>query len=119
MVNTLIPIVVKKPRTRSYLVNKSHYGKRKLNIYGLTEQRLLKYVRIARKSKPFRLGMASTIPIAHKLVNHRHILVNAHIVDIPSYRSIALIQISLASSPREELPNHLESLVVEYYKYHT
>jgi small subunit ribosomal protein S4 len=30
--------------------------------------------------------MASTIPGARQLVNHRHILVNGHIVDIPSYR---------------------------------
>ena len=34
----------------------------------------------------FRLNMASTIPGARQLVNHRHILVNGHIVDIPSYR---------------------------------
>ena len=34
----------------------------------------------------FNLGMASTIPAARQLVNHRHILVNNHIVDIPSYR---------------------------------
>jgi len=55
---------------------------------------LLKYVRIAAKAKGstgqvllqllemlldnilFRLGMASTIPRARQLVNHRHILVN-------------------------------------------
>ncbi|KAK9660871.1 hypothetical protein RND81_O177200 [Saponaria officinalis] len=34
----------------------------------------------------FRLGMAPTIPGARQLVNHRHILVNGGIVDIPSYR---------------------------------
>ncbi|MFS7937517.1 30S ribosomal protein S4 [Helianthus anomalus] len=34
----------------------------------------------------FRLGMAPTIPGARQLVNHRHILVNVRIVDIPSYR---------------------------------
>jgi len=65
--------------------------------------------------------MASTIPAARQLVNHRHILVNGRIVDIPSYRckprdiitskdnqkSRALIQNSLESSPHEELPNHL------------
>nr|YP_010270951.1 ribosomal protein S4 [Pteris semipinnata]UJY97896.1 ribosomal protein S4 [Pteris semipinnata] len=72
--------------------------------YGLTERQLLKYVRIARKTRGstgqvplqllemrldniiFRLGMASTIPAARQLVNHRHILVNHRIVDIPSYR---------------------------------
>ena len=70
----------------------------------------------------FRLGMASTIPQARQLVNHRHILVNGGIVDIPSYRckpqdiitardeqkSRTLIQNLLDSSPRgEELPKHL------------
>nr|UIS24455.1 ribosomal protein S4 [Dryopteris filix-mas] len=72
--------------------------------YGLTERQLLKYVRIARKTRGstgqvplqllemrldnviFHLGMASTIPAARQLVNHRHILVNSRIVDIPSYR---------------------------------
>ncbi|KAL4391803.1 hypothetical protein AHAS_Ahas03G0281600 [Arachis hypogaea] len=69
----------------------------------------------------FRWGMASTIPQARQLVNHKHVLVNGRIVDIPSYRckpqdiittkdeqkSKALIQNSLDSAPREELPNHL------------
>nr|YP_010879076.1 ribosomal protein S4 [Coniogramme japonica]WHE42727.1 ribosomal protein S4 [Coniogramme japonica] len=72
--------------------------------YGLTERQLLKYVRIARKTRGstgqvplqllemrldnviFQLGMASTIPAARQLVNHRHILVNHRVVDIPSYR---------------------------------
>nr|YP_010273608.1 ribosomal protein S4 [Dichondra micrantha]UKO32016.1 ribosomal protein S4 [Dichondra micrantha]BDR61568.1 ribosomal protein S4 [Dichondra micrantha] len=114
--------------------------KQKLRFhYGLTERQLIKYVRIARKAKGstgqvllqllemrldnilFRLGMASTIPAARQLVNHRHILVNDRIVDIPSYRckprdiitwkdkqkSRTLIQNSLESSPPKKLPNHL------------
>nr|YP_009339703.1 ribosomal protein S4 [Lobelia boninensis]APQ39096.1 ribosomal protein S4 [Lobelia boninensis] len=114
--------------------------KQKLRFhYGLTERQLLKYVRIAAKAKGptgqvllqllemrldnilFRLGMAPTIPGARQLVNHRHILVNGRIVDIPSYRckprdtitakedgkSKVLIQNSLDSSPHEKLPNHL------------
>nr|CAQ52720.1 ribosomal protein S4 [Heterocladium heteropterum] len=79
--------------------------KQKLRFhYGITERQLLNYVRIARKAKGstgevllqlpemrpdnviFRLGMAPTIPGARQLVNHRHILVNDCIVDIPSYR---------------------------------
>nr|YP_009532154.1 ribosomal protein S4 [Lamprocapnos spectabilis]AYA29264.1 ribosomal protein S4 [Lamprocapnos spectabilis] len=114
--------------------------KQKLRFhYGLTERQLLKYVRLAGKAKGatgqvllqllemrldnilFRLGMASTIPGARQLVNHRHILVNGRIVDIPSYRckprdiittkdknkSRALIQNYLDSSSPEELPKHL------------
>ena len=148
----------KRPRAGSDLRNQPHSGKKsqycirleekqKLRFhYGLTERQLLKYVRIASKGKGpkgevllqllemrldnilFRLGMASTIPAARQLVNHRHILVNGHIVDIPSYRckprdiitakdeqkSRALIQISLDSSPHEELPNHLTLQPFQY-----
>lgn len=79
--------------------------KQKLRFhYGLTERQLLNYVRIARKVKGstgqvllqllemrldniiFRLGLAPTIPGARQLVNHRHILVNSRIVNIPSYQ---------------------------------
>nr|QBC71363.1 ribosomal protein S4 [Anacampseros filamentosa] len=118
--------------------------KQKLRFhYGITERQLLKYVRIARKAKGstgqvllqllemrldnilFRLGMAPTIPAARQLVNHRHVLVNGRIVDIPSYRckpqdtimardeqkSKTLIQNYLDSSPHNnknrKLPSHL------------
>jgi len=130
----------KRPRAGSDLRNQSRSGKRsqyrirleekqKLRFhYGITERQLLKYVRIARKTKGstgkvllqllemrldniiFRLGMAPTIPGARQLVNHRHILVYDRIVDIMSkdeQKSKALIQNSLDSSPREELPKHL------------
>nr|QXV93432.1 ribosomal protein S4 [Anthoshorea roxburghii] len=121
--------------------------KQKLRFhYGLTERQLLKYVRIAGKAKGstgqvllqllemrldnilFRLGMASTIPQARQLVNHRHILVNDRIVDIPSYRckprdiissrdeqqSRALIQNYLDSSIPNKLPNHLTLHTLQY-----
>nr|YP_010592707.1 ribosomal protein S4 [Hoya meliflua]WAB53152.1 ribosomal protein S4 [Hoya meliflua] len=141
----------KSHRAENDLINQSRSGKKsrycmrleekqKLRFhYGLTERQLLKYVRIAGKAKGstgqvllqllemrldnilFRLGMASTIPAARQFVNHRHILVNGHIVDIPSYRckprdiitvkdeqkSKALIQKSLDSSSHQELPSHL------------
>nr|YP_009111484.1 ribosomal protein S4 [Erodium crassifolium]AHH24695.1 ribosomal protein S4 [Erodium crassifolium] len=123
--------------------------KQKLRFhYGLTERQLLKYVRLAGKAKGqtgqvllqllemrldntlFRLGMASTIPQARQLVNHRHILVNGRIVDIPSYRckprdiitgrekekSKTLIQNYLDSSSRKKLPkpNHLTTHPLQY-----
>nr|YP_009769992.1 ribosomal protein S4 [Genista tinctoria]QIT00694.1 ribosomal protein S4 [Genista tinctoria] len=132
-------------RNQSRSSKKSQYRirleeKQKLRFhYGLTEQQLLKYVRIAGKAKGstgevllqllemrldnilFRLGMASTIPQARQLVNHRHVLVNGRMVNIPSYRckpqdiittkdepkSRALIQNNLDSAPRDELPTHL------------
>nr|WRV02053.1 ribosomal protein S4 [Oxytropis ochrocephala] len=139
------PTVGSELRNQSGSSKKSQYRirleeKQKLRFhYGLTERQLLKYVRIAGKAKGstgqvllqllemrldniiFRLGMASTIPQARQLVNHRHVLVNGRIVDIPSYRCKpqdiitakdqqkfrTLIQNSLESAPREELPNHL------------
>nr|YP_009121257.1 ribosomal protein S4 [Epipogium aphyllum]AII40867.1 ribosomal protein S4 [Epipogium aphyllum] len=79
--------------------------KQKLRFYfGITHKQLLIYMHIALKSKNstglillkllemrldnliFKLGMSSTIPEARQLINHRHILVNGYIVDIPSYR---------------------------------
>nr|AKZ24059.1 ribosomal protein S4 [Monarda fistulosa var. mollis] len=148
----------KRPKAGSDLRNQSRSGKKsqyrirleekqKLRFhYGLTERQLLKYVHIAGKAKGstgqvllqllemrldnilFRLGMASTIPAARQLVNHRHILVNGRIVDIPSYRckprdiimakdeqkSKTLIQNSLDSSPQAEVPNHLTLHPVQY-----
>nr|WAL06629.1 ribosomal protein S4 [Pilea sinocrassifolia] len=144
-------LTTKKPITGNYLRNQLRPGKKsqyrirleekqKLRFhYGLTEQQLLKYVHIAGKAKGstgqvllqllemrldnilFRLGIASTIPQARQLVNHRHILVNGARVDIPSYRckprdiitvkdeqkSKALVQNYLDSSSHEELPKHL------------
>nr|YP_010623571.1 ribosomal protein S4 [Uvaria dulcis]WBF97629.1 ribosomal protein S4 [Uvaria dulcis] len=134
-------------RKKSRFRKKSQYRirleeKQKLRFhYGLTERQLLRYVHIAGKTKGstgqvllqllemrldnilFRLGMASTIPGARQLVNHRHIFVNGRIVDIPSYRckprdiittrdkqrSRALIQNHIDSSPRKnkKWANHL------------
>lgn len=114
--------------------------KQKLRFhYGLTERQLVRYMAIAGKGKGstgqvllqllemrldnilFRLGMASTISGARQLVNHRHILVNNNMVDIPSYRckprdiittkdnerSKDLIQKSIASCAYKILPKHL------------
>nr|BBB06388.1 ribosomal protein subunit 4 [Trachycystis microphylla] len=114
--------------------------KQKLRFhYGITERQLLNYVRIARKAKGstgevllqllemrldniiFRLGMAPTIPGARQLVNHRHILVNDRIVDIPSYRckpqdfitikdrqkSQTIISKNIDFYQKYKIPNHL------------
>nr|WNO46885.1 ribosomal protein S4 [Scopelophila ligulata] len=114
--------------------------KQKLRFhYGITERQLLNYVRIARKAKGstgqvllqllemrldniiFRLGIAPTIPGARQLVNHRHILVNNRLVNIPSYRckpqdfitikdrqkSQTLITKHTTFSQKSKVPNHL------------
>nr|BBB22075.1 ribosomal protein S4 [Fissidens guangdongensis] len=114
--------------------------KQKLRFhYGITERQLLNYIRIARRAKGstgqvllqflemrldniiFRLGMAPTIPGARQLVNHRHILVNNYIVNIPSYRckpqdfitiknrqkSQAMIIKNVNLSQKNKVPNYL------------
>ena len=121
--------------------------KQKLRFhYGLKERQLLKYVRIARRAKGstgqvllqllemrldnilFRLGMAPTIPGARQLVNHGHIRVNDHMVDIPSYpckpqdvitirdqqRLRAIIKKNIDLFQRDKLPNHLTFHSLQY-----
>jgi small subunit ribosomal protein S4 len=73
------------------------------NNYGITEHQLISYYKKAKKSRVstgkvllqllesrldciiFRLGFAETIPAARQLINHRHILVNKKLIDIPSF----------------------------------
>lgn len=108
--------------------------------YGLSERQLLRYVRKARRATGstglvllqllemrldntvFRLGMAPTIPAARQLVNHGHVCVNGHVVDIPSYNckpgdvitvrdrdaSRKLVQQNLEYPGLSNLPSHLE-----------
>nr|AJD00252.1 ribosomal protein S4 [Cycas debaoensis]AOW68788.1 ribosomal protein S4 [Cycas debaoensis]UDY71570.1 ribosomal protein S4 [Cycas debaoensis] len=148
---TLPGLTNKRPKSRNDPTNQSSSRKisqyrirpeekQKLRFhYGLTERQLLKYVRIAGRAKGstgqillqllemrldniiFRLGMALTIPGARQLVNHRHILVNDRVVDIPSYRckprdvitirdqriSRAMIGKNLDLSQKDQMPNHL------------
>nr|YP_009458468.1 ribosomal protein S4 [Brachypodium hybridum]YP_009458550.1 ribosomal protein S4 [Brachypodium stacei]ASI13297.1 ribosomal protein S4 [Brachypodium pinnatum]SAP10886.1 ribosomal protein S4 [Brachypodium distachyon]CZT22569.1 ribosomal protein S4 [Brachypodium hybridum]SAP09713.1 ribosomal protein S4 [Brachypodium stacei]SAP12636.1 ribosomal protein S4 [Brachypodium hybridum] len=155
---TLPGLTRKTPKSGSNLKKKFHSGKKeqyrirlqekqKLRFhYGLTERQLLRYVHIAGKAKRstgqvllqllemrldnilFRLGMAATIPGARQLVNHRHILVNGRIVNIPSFRckprdiittkdnqrSQSLVQNSIASSDPGKLPKHLTIDTLEY-----
>nr|AGC26795.1 ribosomal protein S4 [Psilotum nudum] len=116
--------------------------------YGVTERQLLKYVCIAKKARGstgqvllqllemrldniiFRLGLSPTIPGARQLVNHRHILVNDQIVDIPSYRckpndiitvrdhqkSQELIKRNIKLAKIDEIPSHLNISYLEETK---
>ncbi|RZC81612.1 hypothetical protein C5167_044176 [Papaver somniferum] len=113
-------------RNQSRSVKKSQYRirleeKQKLRFhYGMTERQLLKYVRIAGKSKGS-TGQVLLQLLEMRLDNILFRLVNGHIVDIPSYcckprdiittkdeqKSKALIQNYLDSSSHEELPKHL------------
>jgi small subunit ribosomal protein S4 len=155
---TLPGITSKRPKNRKYSMNQyasrkiSQYHisleeKHKLCFhYGLMKQQLLKYVCIARRSKGsmgqvllqllemrldniiFQLGMAPTILGARQLVNHGHIWVNDHMVDIPSYpckpqdvitirdqqRLRAIIRKNLDLFQRDKLPNHLTFHLLQY-----
>jgi small subunit ribosomal protein S4 len=76
----------------------------------------------------FRLGMAPTIPGARQLVNHGHIRVNDHMVDIPSYpckpqdvitirdqpRLRTIIRKNIDLLQRDKLPNHLTFNSLQY-----
>jgi len=76
----------------------------------------------------FRLGMAPTIPGARQLVNHGHIRVNDHMVDIPSYPCKPQYVITIRDQPRlrtiirknidllqrDKLPNHLTFNSLQY-----
>jgi small subunit ribosomal protein S4 len=148
----------KRPKNRKDSMNRSSSRKisqyrirpeekQKLRFhYGLTERQLLKYVRIARRAKGsmgqvllqllemrsdniiFQLGMAPTIPGARQLVNHGHIRVNDHMVDIPSYpckpqdvitirdqqRLRDIIRKNLDLFQRDKLPNHLTFHSLQY-----
>jgi small subunit ribosomal protein S4 len=48
----------------------------------------------------YRSGMAPTVPAARQLVNHGHIAVNKHVVDIPSYRCQIKDQICIRDGSR-------------------
>nr|YP_009429170.1 ribosomal protein S4 [Pinus greggii]YP_009429243.1 ribosomal protein S4 [Pinus jaliscana]YP_009429316.1 ribosomal protein S4 [Pinus oocarpa]YP_009522389.1 ribosomal protein S4 [Pinus teocote]YP_009653976.1 ribosomal protein S4 [Pinus elliottii]YP_010449271.1 ribosomal protein S4 [Pinus echinata]AET44700.1 ribosomal protein S4 [Pinus caribaea]AET46772.1 ribosomal protein S4 [Pinus patula]AET46844.1 ribosomal protein S4 [Pinus palustris]AET47132.1 ribosomal protein S4 [Pinus muricata]AET len=155
---TLPGLTSKRPKNRKDPMNRSSSRKisqyrirleekQKLRYhYGLTERQLLKYVRIARRAKGstgqvllqllemrldnilFRLGMAPTIPGARQLVNHGHIRVNDHMVDIPSYpckpqdvitirdqqRLRAIIKKNIDLFQRDKLPNHLTFHSLQY-----
>uniref|UniRef100_K7M011 Small ribosomal subunit protein uS4c n=1 Tax=Glycine max TaxID=3847 RepID=K7M011_SOYBN len=88
------PTVKSELRNQSRSSKKSQYHirleeKQKLRFHyakGSTGQVLLQLLEMRLGNMLFRLGMTATIPQARQLINHRHVLVNDHIVDIPSYR---------------------------------
>jgi small subunit ribosomal protein S4 len=52
---------------------------------GTTGENLLKFLEARLDNTVFRLGIAPTRDGARQLVSHRHITVNDHVVNIPSY----------------------------------
>nr|AIS35811.1 ribosomal protein S4 [Epipogium roseum] len=119
--------------------------KQKLRFYyGITEKKLLIYMRIALRSKSstglfllklletrldniiFKLGISSTIPEARQLVNHGHIKVNGAVVNIPSLQCnpkdtfLKDFKINENVTFKNNLDFRInELLVVEYYSRQT
>ena len=94
-------MVRKKPKP--YAVRLEEKQKLRFN-YGLSERQLINYIKKAKRIRGatgsillqliemrldnivFRLGMASSIPMARQLIGHKHILLNFSCVSIPSYQ---------------------------------
>jgi small subunit ribosomal protein S4 len=54
-------------------------------IKGVTGENLIKLLEARLDNTVFRLGLANSRPAARQLVSHKHITVNGHILNIPSY----------------------------------
>ena len=54
-------------------------------LKGATGENLIKLLEARLDNAGYRLGIAPTRPAARQLVSHKHIMVNGHIVNIPSY----------------------------------
>ena len=63
-----------------------NYYKKASRQEGLTGSNLLSMLEGRLDNVVFRGGLANTRPQARQLVNHRHVLVNGHTVNIPSYQ---------------------------------
>ena len=99
-----------------------NYVEKSRRLKGATGTRLLQLLEMRLDNLVFRLGFAKTIVQARQLVNHGHILVNNHKVDIPSFSCSPndtisvknsnslekLIKSNLESSNFAGIPKHLE-----------
>ena len=55
---------------------------------GITGENLLKFLESRLDNTVFRLGIAPSRNASRQLVSHKHITVNGHIVNIPSYQVV-------------------------------
>lgn len=54
-------------------------------LKGATGENLIKLLEARLDNTIYRMGFAPTRPAARQLVSHKHVMVNGHIVNIPSY----------------------------------
>ena len=62
-----------------------NYFEKAIKQKGITGENLVKFLESRLDNVVYRLGFASSRKQARQLIKHRHILVNEHLVDIPSY----------------------------------
>jgi len=116
-------------------------------IYGVSEKQFARYFEMAERQRGntgvnllillerrldnvvYRLGFASSRREARQLVNHGHIMVNGHVVDIPSYlvdvgdvievkpssRDMDRIKAALEGVARRGIPSWLELRKEEFF----
>lgn len=54
-------------------------------LKGATGENLIKLLEARLDNTIYRMGIAPTRPAARQLVSHKHVMVNGHVVNIPSY----------------------------------
>lgn len=116
-------------KTSEYGLRLQEKQKLKFN-YGLSESQLFLYIKEARRRKGitglillqllemrldvicFTLGFAPTIANARQLINHRHIMVNEKIVNVPSFqcRLNDIISIKKSQTSQNIIQNNLKNI---------
>ncbi|MDE6494321.1 MAG: 30S ribosomal protein S4 [Bacteroidales bacterium] len=83
---------------------------------GITGENLLKLLESRLDNVVFRLGIAPTRSAARQLVGHRHIVVNGHVVNIPSYqlRPGDIVEVREKSKALEVIVNCVEGRSNQY-----
>lgn len=86
---------------------------------GVTGEILLQYLESRLDNTVFRLGLAKTRRQARQLVNHKHVVVNGEVVNIPSYhlKPGDVISVRPKSQNLEIIENSLEYAPKSKYKW--
>ncbi len=86
---------------------------------GVTGENLLRFLESRLDNTVFRLGFARTRAQARQLVSHRHIVVNGHVVNIPSYelRPGDVISVRPRSSQLDVINESLDANPRSRYKW--
>lgn len=78
-------------------------------LKGATGENLIKLLEARLDNAVYRMGFASTRPAARQLVSHKHVMVNGHVVNIPSYSLKAGDVIEL--KPKSKANNTVTSMI--------